>query len=62
MLRSFTPVEASATEQSIPSRFEQQAERYAHQLAIRGLRDLTYAQLNSVANALAREILERLSK
>jgi amino acid adenylation domain-containing protein len=58
MTGSFTPFETSATGQSIPSRFEQQAEKYADQLAIRGRRDLTYAQLNSFANALAREILE----
>ena len=56
MLPSFTPFDASAIEQSIPSRFEQQAQRYADRLAVGGHRELTYAQLNSFANSLARAI------
>jgi amino acid adenylation domain-containing protein len=62
MTRSFTPFEASAIEQSIPSRFEQQAETCAHRLAIGGRQELTYAQLNSFANGLARQILEASSR
>jgi len=56
MPRSFAHFEASAIEQSIPSRFEEQAERFADRLALDGREHLTYAQLNSFANGLAREI------
>jgi amino acid adenylation domain-containing protein len=45
-------------EQSIPSRFEQQVEKYPDQIAVKTRhRELTYAALNGLANRLGRAIL-----
>ncbi len=52
-------VETPKFDESIPSRFESQVERYADRLAVRSrARAFSYAELNSFANALAREILD----
>jgi len=46
------------TEQSIPQRFEQQVRQYANRLAIKNKdRELTYNELNNVANRVARTII-----
>src|SRR5438046_147737 len=48
-------------EQSIPACFEAQAARYPDSLAVVGAdRQFTYAELDRLANRLARAILERL--
>ena len=45
-------------EQSIPSRFEQMVEKYPNRLAVKTQKDeLTYKELNQVANRIARAIL-----
>lgn len=50
----------SAIEQSIPSRFEQQVNRYPHAIAIKThYQTLTYSQLNQNANRLANAILSQ---
>jgi amino acid adenylation domain-containing protein len=49
------------TEQSITDRFEQQARRYSHRLAIKTKsQSLTYQELNAVSNRLAHSILASL--
>jgi non-ribosomal peptide synthetase component F len=54
---SFTPEDA---EQSIASRFEQQAQKYPYHVAITmGDLVLSYAALNSLSNRLAQAILAR---
>jgi amino acid adenylation domain-containing protein len=55
----FVPFELAETEQSLPSRFEQQAARHATGLAIQtGQRVRTYQQLNDTANRIAHVILQ----
>jgi amino acid adenylation domain-containing protein len=50
----------SAIEQSIPSRFEQQVNKYPHAIAIKThYQTLTYGQLNQNANRLANAILSQ---
>jgi amino acid adenylation domain-containing protein len=60
---TFVPFENPEIEQSISARFEQLAARYPDRLAVvtRGLQ-LTYTELNQVANRLARAILAHLGE
>jgi len=54
-MRSFKKIDI---EQSIPSRFEKQVLRYPDKLAVKTTKEsLTYAQLNRIANQIARVIL-----
>jgi amino acid adenylation domain-containing protein len=54
----FTRFERRDIEQSIGARFEEQAGRFPHQLAVRTTcESLTYAELNRLANRVARLIL-----
>jgi amino acid adenylation domain-containing protein len=62
MLDMYTCGDSSAIEQSIPSRFEQEVAIQADKLAMRGIRDFTYAELNHFVNGVAREILEALPR
>jgi amino acid adenylation domain-containing protein len=57
---SFVPFERAEIEQSIPSRFEQQAGRYPDRVAVQTESEqLTYSELNRAANRIAHAILER---
>lgn len=57
---TFIEFEKASIEQSIPERFEQQAQRYPNRLAVKSKNHtLTYAQLNRTANRIARAILDR---
>ena len=56
--RSFVEFGKEEVDQSIPSRFEQQALRYPDRLAIKtGSHGVTYQELNNAANQVARAIL-----
>ena len=55
---AFIRFEKEETEQSIPQRFEQQVSRYPDRLAVKtGDHQLTYEELNKVANRVARALL-----
>jgi amino acid adenylation domain-containing protein len=55
---SFEPFERADIEQSVSARFEQQVEKYPDRLAVKtDERELTYAQLNRIANHIAHSIL-----
>ena len=59
----FLLFEDNAIDQSIASRFEQQAARYPDRLAVASAaRHFTYAELNHLANRIARAILARLGE
>ena len=56
----WTPITDDVLEQSIPQRFEKQAQAHPERLAIRSAeQSFTYDQLNRVANKLARTILSK---
>ncbi len=56
----FVPFPASAVEQSIPARFEQQVREHADGLAVRTPQlALTYTALNHAANRVARAVMAR---
>jgi amino acid adenylation domain-containing protein len=55
---SFVAFREDEIEQSVPERFEQQARRHAHRLAVKSrLQALSYDELNQAANRVARAIL-----
>ena len=57
---SFAQFKKADIEQSIPARFEQQAEKYPDRLAVKnGGLTLSYAELNRAANRLAHAIIAR---
>jgi amino acid adenylation domain-containing protein len=59
----FIPFDNTAINQCIPARFEQQVARYPDHLAVLSAdRQFTYAELNQVANRIARAILSRLGE
>ncbi len=59
----FIPFEDIAIDQSIAARFEQQVARYPDRIAVASAdRQFTYAELNQVANLIARAILSRLGE
>jgi len=54
----FVPFEKTEIHQSIPSRFEQQVQRYPHHIAVKVRnRGVTYLELNEIANRIGRAIL-----
>jgi amino acid adenylation domain-containing protein len=54
----FVPFRKEDVEQSIPERFESQARAHPERLAVKsGRRELTYSQLNRLANRIARRLL-----
>ena len=58
---AFIRFEKEEIEQSIPSRFEQQVHSYPQRLAIKTQRqELTYNELNKLANRVAHMVLEQL--
>ncbi|HLG95230.1 MAG TPA: non-ribosomal peptide synthetase [Bryobacteraceae bacterium] len=57
-MASSSTFKASDIEQSIGDAFEIQAAKHGDRLALGGRKNFTYAQLNSLANALGREILD----
>ena len=60
---TFVEFEREELNQSIPARFEKIVAQYPHRLAMKmGDRALTYRELNSAANRVARAILARLGK
>jgi amino acid adenylation domain-containing protein len=60
---TFVPFENSAIEQSISERFEQQVASYPdHAAVVSAELQLTYAELNQVANRIARAVLARLGE
>lgn len=60
---NFVEFGAEEIDQLIPARFEKIVERHSHRLAVKmGPRALTYSELNSAANRVARAILAKLGK
>jgi non-ribosomal peptide synthetase component F len=56
----FVPFEDTAIDQSIASRFEQQVARHPDRIAVASAHgDFTYAELDRLANRIARAILSR---
>ena len=60
---SFVPFARADIEQSISARFEQQVEKYADQLAVKGGDlSLSYGELNRAANRIAHALIGRLGR
>lgn len=57
-----TPFSDPDVDQSIPERFERQVEKFGDRLAVHDSRDVTYAQLNHLANQGARAILAQAAE